>query len=121
MSIPLRARDSKYSIILIVKSNFIFHYCRIINKFKHIFSFYDLKNRINFISQKEFNKDTYKEVFEAADQVYLASRQVEVVVVSLDETQSAFTSQNQPQPSTENKDISVASFSSLQAEKKWIL
>ena len=28
------------------------------------------------ISQKDFNKDTYKEVFEAADQVYLASRQV---------------------------------------------
>ena len=50
------------------------------------------------ISQKEFNKDTYKDVFEAADQVYLASKQVEVAVVSkpLDETLPAFSAQNQP-------------------------
>ena len=50
------------------------------------------------ISQKEFNKDTYKDVFEAADQVYLASRQVEVAAMSLNETLPAFSSQNQPQP-----------------------
>ena len=46
------------------------------------------------ISQKEFNKDTYKDVFEAADQVFMASRQVEVA--ALDETLPAFSAQNQP-------------------------
>ena len=47
------------------------------------------------ISQKEFNKDTYKDVFEAADQVYLASRQLEVAAMSLDETLPAFTAKPQ--------------------------
>ena len=51
------------------------------------------------ISQKEFTKDSYKDVFDAADQVFLASKQVEVAAVSaggLDETLPAFSTQNQP-------------------------
>ena len=51
------------------------------------------------ISQKEFTKDSYKDVFGAADQVFLASKQVEVAAVSaggLDETLPAFSTQNQP-------------------------
>ena len=50
------------------------------------------------ISNREFTCDTYKQVFEAADQVFLASRQAQVGVaaVSLDETLPAFSAQNQP-------------------------
>ena len=48
-----------------------------------------------------FTKDTYKNVFEAADQVFLSSKQVTVAAMSstgnLDETLPAFTQQNQPQ------------------------
>ena len=49
-----------------------------------------------------FDKNTYKSVFEAADQVFNSARQSNVAVAaimakpSLDETQSAFTPQNQP-------------------------
>ena len=51
------------------------------------------------ISNREFNHTTYKEVFEAADKVYLASKQVSVaaMAVNLDETQAAFNPENQPQ------------------------
>ena len=55
----------------------------------------------------EFNHNTYKQVFESADQVYLSSKQVSVAALqvaavtakaaSLDETQSAFLDHNQPQ------------------------
>ena len=50
------------------------------------------------ISGKEFNHETYKDVFEAADQAYLSGRQVQVAAVAqpLDETLPAFTAQNQP-------------------------
>ena len=53
------------------------------------------------VSNMTFNHSTYKEVFEAADKVYLSSKQVSVAAmavaaVSLDETQSAFSPQNQP-------------------------
>ena len=53
------------------------------------------------ISNSEFNKDTYKQVFDAADKVFMSSRQVSVAamtVASLNETVSAFTPQNQPVP-----------------------
>ena len=57
------------------------------------------------VSQKEFTKDTYKEVFQDADKVFLASKQVSVsaiqvaaVAASLDETLPAFNQQNQPAP-----------------------
>ena len=53
------------------------------------------------ISNMTFSAATYKGVFEAADQVYLSSQQVQVAAVatprSLDETMPAFASQNQPQ------------------------
>ena len=53
------------------------------------------------ISNREFTSDTYKEVFEAADKVFMSSKQVSgaatVAAVDLDETQSAFSTQNQPQ------------------------
>ena len=57
------------------------------------------------ISNREFTKDTYKEVFEAADKVFLSSKQVSVSAIAgsaavgqdLDETQSAFDLHNQPQ------------------------
>ena len=53
------------------------------------------------ISNSEFTKETYRTVFEAADQVFLSSKQVSVAAVAqvaaLDETQSAFSPQNQPQ------------------------
>ena len=52
------------------------------------------------ISNMEFNADTYKQVFEAADQNYLASQQLNVAALanpSMDETLPAFTTQNQPQ------------------------
>ena len=59
------------------------------------------------ISNKNFDKDTYRRVFEAADKVYLSSKQVTVAAVarpvSMDETLPAlsllpaFTEQNQPQ------------------------
>ena len=51
------------------------------------------------ISDKEFTRETYKDVFEAADKVFNSARQVSVaaVAVDLDETQSAFAPQNQPQ------------------------
>ena len=48
------------------------------------------------ISGMVFNKDTYKKVFEAADQCYLSSKQIQVSAVSLDETQPAFSNQNLP-------------------------
>ena len=53
------------------------------------------------ISDREFTKDTYKEVFEAADKCFNSAKQVSVAVmqvakVDLDETQAAFSAQNQP-------------------------
>ena len=55
----------------------------------------------NHISDREFNKTTYKQIFEAADKCFTASKQVNVAAlavaaVDLDETQAAFTTQNQP-------------------------
>ena len=60
------------------------------------------------ISNMEFNHNTYKQVFESADQVYLSARQVsvaalQVAAVNLDETQPAFLDQNQPQVAAFNK------------------
>ena len=57
------------------------------------------------ISNMPFTKDTYKEVFEAADKVFLSSKQVTVAAMvagdssgsALNETLPAFTTQNQPQ------------------------
>ena len=55
------------------------------------------------ISNLPFNRNTYQQVFEAADQVHLSSRQVSVAALmageadALDETLPAFDSQNQPQ------------------------
>ena len=55
------------------------------------------------ISNMTFTKDTYKTVFEAADQVFLSAKQVTVAAITssssknLDETLPAFTEQNQPQ------------------------
>ena len=49
------------------------------------------------ISNLEFNKDTFKEVFETADKVHQSSQQLRVEAVSLDETQPAFDPQNQPE------------------------
>ena len=58
------------------------------------------------ISSMEFNYDTFKAVFQAADQAFLSSRQINVAALSvsgratedsLDQTLPAFTSQNQPQ------------------------
>ena len=56
----------------------------------------------NHISDKEFTAQTYKEVFETADKVYLSGKQVSIAAmgvsrVSLDETLPAFSNQNQPQ------------------------
>ena len=49
------------------------------------------------ISNLEFTQATYKEVFEAADKVYLSSKQaVSIAAINLDETQPAFSSQKQP-------------------------
>ena len=52
------------------------------------------------VSNMEFNHATFKAVFEAADRVYLSSKQVSVAAVSvaadLDETQAAFSPHNQP-------------------------
>ena len=54
------------------------------------------------ISNMTFDKNTYKSVFEAADRVFNSARQSNVAVAaitakpSLDETQSAFSPQNQP-------------------------
>ena len=44
-----------------------------------------------------FTKESHKQVFEVADKVHQSSQQLQVAAVGLDETQSAFTSQNQPQ------------------------
>ena len=54
------------------------------------------------ISNLDFTKETYKNVFENADQVYLSSKQVAIAAVAtpaadLNETTSAFDPQNQPQ------------------------
>ena len=57
------------------------------------------------VSNTPFNRHTYQQVFEAADQVHLSSRQVSVAALmraeggaeALDETLPAFTTQNQPQ------------------------
>ena len=53
------------------------------------------------VSNMEFSHATFKQVFEAADKVYMSSKQVSVAAlsvaaVSLDETQAAFEVQNQP-------------------------
>ena len=60
------------------------------------------------ISNMDFTADTYKQVFEAADQVYLSSRQVNVAAlavakVDLNETTPAFIDQNLPQVAAINK------------------
>ena len=57
------------------------------------------------ISNMVFTHDNYKQVFEAADQVYLSSKQISVAAMSmtpegnpaLDETVAAFKPHNQPQ------------------------
>ena len=55
------------------------------------------------ISNSEFTAATYRSVFEAADRVFLSSKQISVAAIAgakaanLDETQSAFSPQNQPQ------------------------
>ena len=53
-------------------------------------------------SNMEFSHATYKQVFEAADQVYLSAKQISVAAMSvapaLNETVSAFLPQNQPVP-----------------------
>ena len=54
------------------------------------------------ISDREFTKDTYKDVFEAADKCFNSAKQVSVAAmavakVDLDETQAGFIPQNQPQ------------------------
>ena len=51
------------------------------------------------ISGMAFNHTSFKAIFEAADQCYLSSQQINVAALTvdnLDETQSAFTTQNQP-------------------------
>ena len=53
------------------------------------------------VSNMDFNHDTYKAVFEAADKVFLSAKQVSVAAmavakVDLDETQAAFSPHNQP-------------------------
>ena len=51
------------------------------------------------ISDMDFTADTYKSVFEKADQVYLSAKQVSIAAVArpnLDETLPAFSQQNQP-------------------------
>ena len=59
------------------------------------------------VSNMEFSQATYKQVFEAADKVYLSSKQVSVAAMAssvaavsvgdeLNETQAAFIPQNQP-------------------------
>ena len=54
------------------------------------------------ISDKVFTKETYKEVFEAADKVFNSSKQIaatrasQVAATELDETLPAFNEQNQP-------------------------
>ena len=53
------------------------------------------------VSNMDFNADTYKSVFEAADKCYLSAKQISVAAVamatpSLDETLPAFSAQNQP-------------------------
>ena len=55
------------------------------------------------ISNMEFTKESYKDVFESADKVYLSSKQVTIAAVAtpvsadMNETVSAFDPQNQPQ------------------------
>ena len=55
-------------------------------------------NVLAHISNKTFDSTTYKQVFEAADQVFLSSQQVQMVAATttLDETLPAFSQQNQP-------------------------
>ena len=55
------------------------------------------------VSQREFNVNTYKQVFEDADKVFLSAKQVSIAAMtaassgpSLDETLPAFSPQNQP-------------------------
>ena len=67
-----------------------------------VLALWEMKLPVNIrahISNMTFSKDTYKAVFEAADQVYLSSKSVTVAAVaqSLDETLPAFSTQNQPQ------------------------
>ena len=55
------------------------------------------------ISNSEFTFDTYKSVFEAADQVFMSAKQINISAISVnddpnDETLPAFTRQNQPNP-----------------------
>ena len=53
------------------------------------------------VSNLEFSHATYKQVFEAADKVFMSSKQVAVAALSreadLNETQAAFNPENQPQ------------------------
>ena len=54
------------------------------------------------VSNMTFDHTTFKEVFEAADKVFLSSKQVsvaalQVAAVDLNETQAAFNPENQPQ------------------------
>ena len=68
------------------------------------------------VSNMSFTHNTYKEVFEAADRVFLSAKQVSVAAMSvakvdLDETQSAFSQQNQPS-------AELAAFTKSQKNKK---
>ena len=56
------------------------------------FALWSLQLPVNIrahISNQEFTRETYKAVFEAADKVFLSSKQINVAALSLDETQSA--------------------------------
>ena len=72
----------------------------------HVQALWSLQLPVNVrahISNREFTGDTYKSVFEAADQCFLSAKQISVAALSapsggsLDETLPAFSTQNQPQ------------------------
>ena len=83
--------------------------CKKVDKFKdccctsHVQALWSMQLPVStraHVSDMDFNKDTYKKVFESADRVFLSSRQVSVAAVAaapdLDETLPAFHQQNQP-------------------------
>ena len=59
------------------------------------------------VSNMEFSKATFKQVFEAADKVFLSAKQVQVAAVAtpqaMDETLPAFFAENQPQVAAVSK------------------
>ena len=85
--------------------------CKKVDKFKdcccasHVQALWTMQLPVStraHVSNMEFSKDTYKKIFESADQVFLSSKQVSVAAMSatstseLDETLPAFHQQNQP-------------------------